>query len=466
MLDREMVLRRARGYAPLPIRVGARSTASQTPSPNGDAVERVPTILAVGAHLKNSVALAVGDQVFISQHIGDLETEQANSAFRRAAADLPRLYDAQPEVLAADLHPDYLSTQFALERRPPARHEPDSAAAQRAGSETSAPRVIRVQHHIAHVLSCIAENEVELPALGVAWDGTGYGSDGTIWGGEFFLITEANAERVASLRPFRLPGGVAAVKEPRRAVLGLLHELANSDANLLLQVKSLLAARFAPPELATLETMLLRGVNSPFCSSIGRLFDAVAALLGLRQQMQFDGQAAMELEFATEGVVTDAAYKIPLTDSHSPMRLDWASMIEAMLVDVAHDVAVGEISAKFHNTLAEAIVTVAGRVGERRVALGGGCFQNRYLTGRAVTRLREEGFQPYWPQRVPPNDGGIALGQVVAARRELAGRGAAFTPLQQPNYEPLSDSRDSSLVTLKRAEARAPLSHITHHASR
>jgi predicted NodU family carbamoyl transferase len=141
-------------------------------------------------------------------------------------------------------------------------------------------------------------------------------------------------------------------------------------------------------------------------------------------------------------------------------------MIESILADLARGVSVSDISAKFHNALVEAIVTVASRIGAQRVALSGGCFQNRYLTERAVTRLREEGFQPYWHQRVPPNDGGIALGQVAAARRELADQGAAFTPLQQPNYEPLSDSRDSSLVTLKRAEARAPLSHITHHASR
>jgi len=419
MLDREMVVRRARGYAPRPINL-----KSEIRNLKSD------IILAVGGHFKNSVALAVGEQVFISQHIGDLDSEPANQAFRRLAADLPRLYDAQPEIVAADLHPDYLSTKYAKEESwtAPAERSDDGALEAAAATVESSkavsrfarhrsPRSLGVQHHIAHVLSCIAENEVELPAMGVAWDGTGYGTDGTIWGGEFFLITEANAERVASLRPFRLPGGDAAVKEPRRAVLGLLHELANSDANLLLQVKSMLAARFSPPELAILEAMLLRGVNSPSCSSIGRLFDAAAALLGLRQQMQFEGQAAMELEFATEGVVTDATYELPLTDSHSPMRLDWTPMIAAMLVDVAHGVAVGEISAKFHNTLAEGIVTVANRVGERRVALSGGCFQNRYLTERVVTRLRAEGFQPYWHQRVPPNDGGIALGQIVAARR-------------------------------------------------
>ena len=215
-----------------------------------------------------------------------------------------------------------------------------------------------------------------------------------------------------------------------------------------------------------MQTMLERGVNAPFTSSAGRLFDAVASLTGLRQVMRFEGQAAMEMEFERASASTDETYDLPLILRRSPIVLDWAPMVEEVLSDARGGVSPGEISAKFHNALVEAIVRVAIQIDCPHVALSGGCFQNRYLTERAVTRLREEGFQPYWHQRVPPNDGGIALGQVVAARRELAGRGAAFTPLQQPNYEPLSDSRDSSLVTLKRAETRAPLSHITHHASR
>jgi len=407
MLGREMVLRRARGYAPLPVSLNHQQSAL-THQP----------ILAVGAHLKNSVALAVGEHAFLSQHIGDLETEQANSAFRRVAVDLPRLYDAQPEVIAADLHPDYLSTQFALEHRPPAR--PESASDQRAGSETGAPQVIRVQHHVAHVLSCLAENEVELPALGVAWDGTGYGTDGTIWGGEFFLVTDDRVERVAHLRPFRLPGGDAAVKEPRRAAFGLLHEMANGRCKNSLHMQQSFARQFSPAELAAVETMLARGVNSPVCTSVGRLFDAVAAILGLRSHLRFEGQAAMELEFALEGIETDARYALPIASRASPMQLDWAGMIEAILDDLSRGVSIGDISAKFHNTLAEAIMTVAKRIGEQRVALSGGCFQNRYLTERTVKRLREAGLHPYWHQRVPTNDGGIALGQIVAARRDLA----------------------------------------------
>jgi hydrogenase maturation protein HypF len=398
MLEREMVLRRARGYAPLPVVVAAGGPPAAP-------------ILAVGAHLKNSVALAVGEQAFLSQHIGDLETEHANIAFRRVAAELPRLYDVQPEVIAADLHPDYLSTKFALERQTPPQRE--------ARTVPGAPQVIRVQHHIAHVLSCIAENEVQLPALGVAWDGTGCGLDGAIWGGEFFLVTDDDVERVANLRPFRLPGGDAGVKEPRRAALGLLCEWSGDNNNGLSHLRQTVAGMFSPVELGALQIALAHGVNSPHCSSIGRLFDAVAAMVGLRQQARFEGQAAMELEFALEGIVTEGRYDLPLVTRHSSRVLDWSPMIGAIAADLRRNICAGEISAKFHNSLAEAIVLVAREVGCPRVALSGGCFQNHYLTEQAVTRLRRHGIQPYWHQRVPPNDGGIALGQIIAARRQL-----------------------------------------------
>jgi hydrogenase maturation protein HypF len=401
MLDRELVLRRARGFAPLPITLNPQpSTLNSQP------------ILAVGAHLKNAVALAIGGQVFISQHIGDLETEQAHSAFRRVIADFEKLYEAKPRIVAADLHPDYLSTKFARE------------IAGRAGSPqpadgaigTSRPtKYVGVQHHIAHVLSCMAENEIATPALGVSWDGTGYGLDGTVWGGEFFLVTDESVERIAHLRSFRLPGGDQAVKEPRRTALGLLHEI--SGDKLFEREKLATVAAFSAPELATLKTMLAKKLNSPVTTSMGRLFDAVASLVNLRQQIRFEGQAAMKLEFALDGIDTDDHYNLSLVTCHSSLVLDWSPMIEAILADVQQGVSVGVISAKFHNALAESIVAVAKHAGQNRVVLSGGCFQNRYLTERAVRRLQAEGFRPYWHQRVPPNDGGIALGQVVAALR-------------------------------------------------
>jgi hydrogenase maturation protein HypF len=372
MAGRELLLRRARGFAPLPILL-------QTD---------VPPTLAVGAHLKNAVALAVGRQVFISQHIGDLETAPALEAFRRAAADLPALYDVCPDIIAADMHPDYLSTQFAR------------------GAGT---RVVPVQHHHAHVLSCMADNELDAPVLGVCWDGSGHGADGTVWGGEFLRVSADGFERVAHLRTFPLPGGERAIREPRRAALGLLYECFGEEAFTLTQLPTL--AAFSDSELRLLRQMLARGVNSPLTSSMGRLFDAVASLLGLRQVNSFEGQAAMELEFAADAAPTDAAYPLGLSDG----VLDWAPMLHVLLRDLAEKVPVATIAAKFHHALVEGLVAIARQTGEERVALTGGCFQNQLLTERAVRRLREEGFQPCWHRRVPPNDGGIALGQVMAA---------------------------------------------------
>jgi len=456
MLDRELVLRRARGYAPLPVNVLPASRWQDKRDCRQDAGS---TILAVGAHLKNTVALSVGNQIFISQHIGDLETEAAHNAFRQVIADFERLYEATPQIVAADLHPDYLSTKYAQEIVAQASLPAGSggipavlsAAAEQgcsANSRAGSLRYIGVQHHIAHVLSCMAENEIAPPALGVSWDGTGYGLDGTVWGGEFFLVTDKSVERIAHLRPFRLPGGDQAVKEPRRTALGLLYEIFG-DQVFDKQTKGRRGgaptgtrgacaplAAFSTAGLATLKTMLAKKLNSPLTSSVGRLFDATASLVNLRQRIRFEGQAAMELEFALEGTETDEAYSLPIANCKLPiektgaaadkleignrkseMILDWLPMIEAILSDAQKGVAVGEISAKFHHALAEAVVAVAKRIGEPRVVLSGGCFQNRYLTERIVKRLRAENFRPYWHQRVPPNDGGIAPGQVVAALR-------------------------------------------------
>jgi len=405
MAGRELVLRRARGYAPLPIPL--------RPS-TGDAV------LAVGAHLKNSVALAVGSQAFISQHIGDLETDEAFEAFRRVIADFQGLYQARPATIAADAHPDYLSARFARELVSEAGRA-DASAAGTARPTSPPPRLVAIQHHKAHVLSCMAENELDPPVLGVSWDGTGYGLDGTVWGGEFFLVTGTACERVAHFRPFRLPGGDQAIKEPRRTALGLLFEMYGEAA---FGMSTLAPVRaFASAELGPLKTMLARNLNSPLTSSVGRLFDAVASLAGLRQQVRFEGQAAMELEFALqEAEPTDEAYELPFRSDHqsnapvrAPLQLDWQPLIESILSDLQRNVPIGRIFACFHNSLVESILGVARRMGQQRVVLSGGCFQNRYLTERCVRRLQAEGFRPYWHQRVPPNDGGIALGQAVAA---------------------------------------------------
>jgi hydrogenase maturation protein HypF len=377
LMGRELVLRRARGYAPLPVPVK----------------EPLPPLLAVGAHLKNTVALSVDRQVFLSQHIGDLETPQALDAFRRVIADVRGLWEHQPQAVACDMHPDYLSTRAAYQMGLP---------------------VTTVQHHVAHILSCMAENELEPPVLGVSWDGTGYGMDGTIWGGEFLIVREGDWERFAHLRPFRLPGGDRAIREPRRSALGVLHELFGDGA------WHLIEKAFPESEYRVLRQMLRRGINVPLTSSAGRLFDAVAALVGLRQVVNFEGQAAMELEFLTHEVRTDETYPFSLAEGGSPCVLDWSPTVLAVLQEVRHGTSPSLIATRFHNTLVEMIVAIAHAAGLERVALSGGCFQNAYLTERAVHRLTEEGFRPYWHQRVPPNDGGIALGQVVGAARHLS----------------------------------------------
>jgi hydrogenase maturation protein HypF len=310
-------------------------------------------------------------------------------------ADFADLYELQTKIIACDLHPEYFSTQFARKQ--------------------SDVDVVGVQHHYAHALSCMAENQVSPPALGISWDGSGYGPDETVWGGEFLRITETGFERVAHLRTFRLPGGEKAVKEPRRVALSILHETFGAD----LEERGELAVlgEFTPKERRLLDGMLARGIRSPLTSSAGRLFDAVASIIGLRQVCRFEGQAAMELEFLTHKVETDAAYQFELNQGADGRGIDWAKMVRAIVRDVHDEIAAGVIAAKFHNTLVEMVVRVAQNCGDEKIVLSGGCFQNRYLTERAVKRLREEGFRPYWHQRFPPNDGGIALGQVAAVSR-------------------------------------------------
>jgi hydrogenase maturation protein HypF len=386
VMGRELVLRRARGYAPLPIHCE----------------KAVSNILAVGGHLKNAIALTVDHNVFLSQHIGDLENQEASEAFRKVIESFCRLYQINPARIAADLHPDYLSTKYARDYGIP---------------------LVSIQHHYAHVAACMAENQLDGAVLGVSWDGTGYGLDGTIWGGEFLLTDETSFTRVASFRKFRLPGSSSAIKEPRRTAIGMLYEILGSA---LFSQKDLPPVRaFSESELAVLAQMLQKGINSPWTTSVGRLFDAIASLTGLRQLIKFEGQAAMEMEFAIESENTGLSYPYAISEqpaaegARPEMTVDWEPSVRAILQDFRNSIPLANISKKFHNMLVEVIVAVARRISEKRVVLTGGCFQNRILLEHAVRRLEEEGFRPYWHQRVPPNDGGIALGQIFAASRLL-----------------------------------------------
>jgi hydrogenase maturation protein HypF len=402
MGGRELVLRRARGYAPLPVQVAQ----------GGDS-----PILAVGAHLKNTIAMMSGTNIFLSQHIGDLETNDAYEAFKKVITSFENLYGVRPTQIVCDMHPDYLSAKYAREL----------------GAD-----VTEVQHHYAHIASCMAENELDGRVLGVSWDGTGFGLDGTVWGGEFLLIDETSFRRVATFRKFRLPGGSRSIREPRRTALGLLFEAYGSEVVNQSDVPSFRS--FSTAELTIIREMVARGINSPFTTSVGRLFDAVASITGLRQYVDFEGQAAMELEFSIGDQRTDDNYGFRILEprldpnkyskgqresgilsAHPWIVVDWEPLVTGILEDITKNVAVGFVSAKFHNTLTDIIVDLAQKIGEKRIVLSGGCFQNRYLTERTVCRLEEQGFRAYWHQRVPPNDGGIALGQVYALVRAMRG---------------------------------------------
>jgi hydrogenase maturation protein HypF len=396
MLGRELLLRRARGYAPLPISLKS----------SHDTI-----ILAVGAHLKNTIALAKDSNVFISQHIGDLETQESLNAFHAVIKSIKNLYNADPQRIVCDMHPDYLSTQFA---------------------KIADTNAIQVQHHFAHVASCMAENQLDGRVLGVSWDGTGYGQDGTIWGGEFLLTDDGSFERVATMRRFKLPGGEKAIHEPRRTAIGILFEIYGES--LFDRSELPLLKTFDSGELLLLRQMLTKNINAPITSSAGRLFDAVASLIGIRDLVKFEGQAAMELEWAIAGTMSDETYPFSIGNCRWPIAgdsaigqnrairrfpliIDWEPMVVQIIKEVEMPTAM--IAAKFHNTLTAIIVEVARRVGEKRVVLSGGCFQNKYLTERTVRQLEENGFHPYWHQRVPPNDGGIALGQAYAAQQMM-----------------------------------------------
>jgi hydrogenase maturation protein HypF len=404
------LLRRARGYAPLPILIK----------------NEIPTILGVGGHMKNTVALSIRNQVFISQHIGDLETPEALNAFESVIADFLKLYEATPAAIAHDLHPEYASTRWARSVKHVSRNETPIPVQ---------PTLIPVQHHHAHLAACLAENEIEERALGVIWDGTGYGSDGTIWGGEFLFGDAANYARVAHLRPFRLPGGDMAVKEPRRSAFALLWEM-YGDA--ILERDDLAPLRsLRLEERRALAQMLRKNFNAPITTSVGRLFDGIAALVGLQQQVSFEGQAAMAMEFAADTTILEAysvdmkdrigsmwtdtgrSYSLISDSRPSAIELDWQPLVEAVLADLSQGVEKGIIAMRFHNALVDSIVQVAQRIGEKNVALSGGCFQNRLLTERAADKLTQAGLRVLMHRRVPPNDGCISLGQVVVAAAKL-----------------------------------------------
>ena len=370
-------LRRARGYTPLPITL---KTA-------------LPDMLAVGGHLKNTVAVSRGRQMIVSQHLGDLETEDSLRQFDVSLIDLQKFYQIEPVRIMCDLHSGY-SSSINAERL----------------SKLSEPTLSSelVQHHYAHILSCMAEHGLEPPLLGVAWDGSGLGNDNTLWGGEFLLIHAKGFQRFAHFRSFSLPGGAKAIQEPRRSALGLLYEI-YSDR--LFDNKEL---AFSESELTLLQSALSKQINCPRTTSAGRLFDAVASLLGLCQINQYEGQAAMALENCAASIQSDAFYPFRINET-KPLVIDWQMTVEQLLEDIKL-FSPELIADKFHNTLAEMILAVAGHSGEQTIVLSGGCFQNACLVEKTIGKLKTAGFTVYCHEKIPPNDGGLALGQLYAAK--------------------------------------------------
>jgi hydrogenase maturation protein HypF len=376
--DRPLLLRLARGYAPQSVAL---------------AVPAAPA-LALGGQLKAALALTLRDRIVLGPYIGDLHTPRARRRLHRELDGLCSLHGIAPGPIACDEHPDYYTSGVAHAR---------------------GKNVVRVQHHLAHVLACVADNAVSGPVLGVAFDGSGYGSDGTVWGGEFLHVDGVAVERIAHLRPFALPGGEHAVREPRRAAAGLLFELFGESV--FDEGEFAAFAVLSAAERGIIRRMLVRGINSPRTSSIGRLFDAVASLLDLVQVSRYEGHAAMAVEFAIGATPAAARYPMPLTGHADSSVLDWAPLVHALLADLRRGADHAHIAAAFHNALAAGVVAVAERVGERQVVLSGGCFQNRYLCEQTIAALRAAGYEVYWHRQVPPNDGALALGQAAWAAR-------------------------------------------------
>ncbi|MGD8974507.1 MAG: carbamoyltransferase HypF [Desulfobacterales bacterium] len=371
-------IRRSRGYVPIPVFLK----------------HKISSVLACGAELKNTVCLTKGDRAFLSQHIGDLENMATYDFFEHTINHLKRILDISPEIIACDMHPNYLSTQFAEKQQNIEK--------------------ISVQHHHAHIVSCMAENKLDGPVVGLSFDGTGFGTDGAIWGGEVLIVEEHNFERAGHLRYVPMPGSTAAIKEPWRMAVSYLKDSFGKDFNNL-NLPGL--KEIESEKLTVVSEMITKGVNSPLTSSLGRLFDGVAAICGVRNQANFEGQAAMELEMLaveSDGLCYDYDW-----ETADVLRILPAPIIRGVVTDILNKVPIGEISARFHQTLIHLFANLCEVIrsdrGLNRVVLSGGCFQNSILLSGMLRVLQSNQFEVFTHEQVPTNDGGIAMGQAVVA---------------------------------------------------
>jgi hydrogenase maturation protein HypF len=387
------LVRRARSYAPYPIMLPF--TARQ--------------VLGCGAEMKHTFCLTKDNYAFLSQHIGDMENMETMEHCVNTISLYKRLFRVEPEIIAHDLHPDYLATKYALELSKSFVDVQDSAGM----------KLVPVQHHHAHIVSCMADNGIESPVIGVAFDGTGMGSDGHIWGGEFLVADYHSFSRTGHLEYLPLPGGDAAIKRPYRIAIGhilsLLGESAlNQGLPFMKEVSKL--------EIEIIKRQIEKGINSPLTSSMGRLFDAVSALIGVRGEIDYEAQAAVELEMAAyKGDYTDNAESYPyhIAEDKGIRIVRLGALLSAITEELKQGTSQGRISAKFHNTIAQMLnemcQAIANETGIKQVALSGGVFQNRLLLGKTVNLLETNGFQVLTHMQVPTNDGGISLGQAVIA---------------------------------------------------
>jgi len=376
-------IRRARSYAPYPIFLPFRAKQ----------------ILACGAELKNTFCLTKDEHAFLSQHIGDMENEETLEHFENTIQLYKKLFRIEPEIIAYDMHPEYLATKYALQL----------------GSELGLS-LTPVQHHHAHIVSCLVENKVEGQVIGVAFDGTGYGTDGNIWGGEFLLADWRRFQRVGHLEYVPLPGGEAAIKKPYRMALGYIYSLLGKDFSF----EGLPLSQVNPAELDIIKRQIRRGLNSPLTSSGGRLFDAVSALAGVRGEIDYEAQAAIELEMLAPDEVSESeSYPFSIVEHQGMRVVKLGELFSAVVQDVRNQTPVPIISLKFHHSVAEIIAEmcrlIQKEVGINQVALSGGVFQNRLLLRLAIAALQREGFNVLTHHLVPCNDGGISLGQAVIA---------------------------------------------------
>ena len=358
----------------------------------------IPSVLACGGELKNTFCVTKGSKAFLSHHIGDLENIETFLSFESGIEHFKRIFVIEPQLAAFDLHPDYLSTKYA----------------------ESLENLIKIpiQHHRAHIASCMAENGVTEPVIGVAFDGTGYGDDGCIWGGEFFTGTYSGLERKAHFEYVPLPGGDAAIREPWRMALSYLTqsfgEAFTADRLPFLQ-------KIGTDRTEMVLSQLSKGVNAPLTSSVGRLFDAVSALLGLCGVIEYEGQAAIRLEKCADAASNDS-YAYEIYRDCAPYRISVRPMLAEIVRDLGGGAGISRISGKFHHTIACIILDLCrllrAETGINKVALSGGVFQNRLLLGLSLDLLEGDGFTVYSHSRVPTNDGGISLGQAVLAINE------------------------------------------------